>query len=118
MIAKIQDAGTSAKSLTHRLLAFSRQQVLTPVVLSLNSLALDMESMLPRLLGEDIQVSFALEPALQSVKADPSQIEQVIMNLAVNSRDAMPVGETRRRDDAKSNCVYLVLVVSIRCATG
>jgi PAS domain S-box-containing protein len=90
--SEIEKAGQRAASLTKQLLAFSRQQVLTPVVLSLNSLALDMESMLPRLLGEDIQVSFALEPALQSVKADPSQIEQVIMNLAVNSRDAMPVG--------------------------
>jgi two-component system, cell cycle sensor histidine kinase and response regulator CckA len=90
--SEIEKAGQRAASLTKQLLAFSRQQVLTPVVLSLNTLALDMESMLPRLLGEDIQVSFALEPALQSVKADPSQIEQVIMNLAVNSRDAMPAG--------------------------
>jgi two-component system cell cycle sensor histidine kinase/response regulator CckA len=89
---EIEKAGQRAASLTKQLLAFSRQQVLTPVVLSLNSLALDMESMLPRLLGEDVQVSFALEPALESVKADPSQIEQVIMNLAVNSRDAMPTG--------------------------
>jgi two-component system cell cycle sensor histidine kinase/response regulator CckA len=91
---EIAKAGQRAASLTKQLLAFSRQQVLTPVVLSLNSLALEMESMLPRLLGEDIQVSFALEPALESVKADPSQIEQVIMNLAVNSRDAMPTGGT------------------------
>jgi len=90
--SEIEKAGQRAASLTKQLLAFSRQQVLTPVVLSLNSLALDMESMLPRLLGEDIQVSFTLEPALESVKADPSQIEQVIMNLAVNSRDAMPDG--------------------------
>jgi CheY-like chemotaxis protein len=61
-------------------------------VLSLNTLASDMENMLPRLLGEDVAVSLALEPKLDSVKADPSQIEQVIMNLAVNARDAMPTG--------------------------
>jgi len=89
---EIEKAGERAASLTKQLLAFSRQQVLTPSVLSLNTLASDMERMLPRLLGEDIYVSLALEPALDSVKADPSQIEQVIMNLAVNARDAMPAG--------------------------
>ena len=90
--SEIEKAGQRAASLTKQLLAFSRQQILTPSVLSLNSLASDMESMLPRLLGEDIAVSLALEPELDSVKADPSQIEQVIMNLAVNARDAMPNG--------------------------
>jgi two-component system, cell cycle sensor histidine kinase and response regulator CckA len=90
--SEIEKAGQRAASLTKQLLAFSRQQVLTPVVLSLNTLASDMENMLPRLLGEDVAVSLALEPELDSVKADPSQIEQVIMNLAVNARDAMPAG--------------------------
>jgi two-component system cell cycle sensor histidine kinase/response regulator CckA len=66
--------------------------VLTPSVLSLNSLVSDMEKMLPRLLGEDINVSLSLDPELGNVKADQSQIEQVIMNLAVNARDAMPSG--------------------------
>jgi signal transduction histidine kinase/ActR/RegA family two-component response regulator len=89
---EIEKAGQRAASLTKQLLAFSRQQVLTPSVLSLNTLASDMENMLPRLLGEDVAVSLALEPKLDSVKADPSQIEQVIMNLAVNARDAMPTG--------------------------
>jgi len=89
---EIEKAGQRAASLTKQLLSFSRQQVLTPAVLSLNTLASDMESMLPRLLGEDIAVSLALDPNLGSVKADPSQIEQVIMNLAVNARDAMPEG--------------------------
>jgi two-component system, cell cycle sensor histidine kinase and response regulator CckA len=78
--------------LTKQLLAFSRQQVLTPAILNLNSLASDMEKMLPRLLGEDIEVSLALDPGLGNVKADQSQIEQIIMNLAVNARDAMPTG--------------------------
>jgi two-component system, cell cycle sensor histidine kinase and response regulator CckA len=89
---EIEKAGQRAASLTRQLLAFSRQQVLTPSVLSLNSLVSDMEKMLPRLLGEDINVSLSLEPALGNVKADQSQIEQVIMNLAVNARDAMPSG--------------------------
>jgi PAS domain S-box-containing protein len=89
---EIEKAGQRAASLTKQLLAFSRQQVLAPAVLSLNTLASDMESMLPRLLGEDIEVSLALDPELGSVKADQSQIEQVIMNLAVNARDAMLTG--------------------------
>ena len=89
---EIEKAGQRAASLTRQLLAFSRQQVLTPSVLSLNSLVSDMEKMLPRLLGEDINVSLSLDPELGNVKADQSQIEQVIMNLAVNARDAMPSG--------------------------
>src|SRR5258707_611464 len=89
---EIEKAGQRAASLTRQLLAFSRQQVLTPSILSLNSLVADMEKMLPRLLGEDINVSLSLDPDLGNVKADQSQIEQVIMNLAVNARDAMPSG--------------------------
>ncbi|HWZ97068.1 MAG TPA: PAS domain S-box protein [Candidatus Dormibacteraeota bacterium] len=89
---EIEKAGQRAASLTKQLLAFSRQQVLTPAVLNLNTLACDMEKMLPRLLGEDIEVSLDLVPDLGNVKADQSQIEQVIMNLAVNARDAMPEG--------------------------
>src|SRR5882762_8585443 len=89
---EIEKAGQRAASLTRQLLAFSRQQVLTPSVLSLNSLVSDMEKMLPRLLGEDINVSLSLDSELGNVKADQSQIEQVIMNLAVNARDAMPTG--------------------------
>jgi two-component system, cell cycle sensor histidine kinase and response regulator CckA len=89
---EIEKAGQRAASLTKQLLAFSRQQVLTPTILSLNALSADMESMLPRLLGEDIQVSLELDPELGNVQADQSQIEQVIMNLAVNARDAMPTG--------------------------
>jgi len=90
--SEIEKAGQRAASLTKQLLAFSRQQVLSPSVLSLNTMAAEMESMLPRLLGEDIAVSLMLDPGLDSVKADPSQVEQVIMNLAVNARDAMPAG--------------------------
>jgi two-component system, cell cycle sensor histidine kinase and response regulator CckA len=89
---EIEKAGQRAASLTRQLLAFSRQQILTPAVLNMNDLILDMAKMLPRLLGEDVAVSTSLQADLGMVKADQGQIEQVIMNLAVNARDAMPQG--------------------------
>jgi two-component system cell cycle sensor histidine kinase/response regulator CckA len=89
---EIEKASQRAVSLTRQLLAFSRQQVLEPIILNLNTLVSDMEKMLPRLIGEDIQLNLLLDSAIGQVKADPGQIEQVVMNLAVNSRDAMPDG--------------------------
>ena len=89
---EIEKAGQRAVSLTRQLLAFSRQQVLEPVVLNLNTLVSDMEKMLPRLIREDIALKLELDTSLSQVKADPSQIEQVILNLVVNARDAMPDG--------------------------
>jgi len=89
---EIEKASRRAVALTRQLLAFSRQQVLEPVILNLNTLVSDMEKMLPRLLGEDIHLRLMLDPAIGQVKADPGQIEQVVMNLAVNARDAMPDG--------------------------
>jgi two-component system cell cycle sensor histidine kinase/response regulator CckA len=89
---QIEKAGKRAVALTRQLLAFSRQQVLEPVVLNLNTLVSEMEKMLPRLVGEDIQLTSILDSAIGQVKADPGQIEQVVMNLAVNARDAMPDG--------------------------
>ena len=83
---------TFAAALTRRLLAFSRQQVLSPRILNLNSVIQGVELMLERLIGENIRLSMALDPRLGRLKADPSQLEQVIMNLAVNARDAMPNG--------------------------
>jgi two-component system, cell cycle sensor histidine kinase and response regulator CckA len=89
---QIKKAGQSAASLTRQLLAFSRQQVLEPKVLELNAIVLHVERMLRRLIGEDIDLKAALGSGLGCIKADQSQIEQVIINLAVNARDAMPHG--------------------------
>ena len=91
-IEQIRNAGLSAASLTRRLLAFSRKQVLQPKVLDLNRVVADTEKMLRRLIGEDIDLVSRLDSALGRVAADPSQIEQVVINLAVNARDAMPRG--------------------------
>jgi len=89
---QIKKAGQSAASLTRQLLAFSRQQILEPRVLDLNAIVQNVEKMLRRLIGEHINLRTSLGPGLGSVKADQSQIEQVIINLAVNARDAMPQG--------------------------
>ncbi len=89
---QIKNAGNRAASLTRQLLAFSRQQVLQPKVIDLNSVVAEMGKMLRRLIREDIELTTVQDPALGQVKADPGQIEQVIMNLAVNARDAMPHG--------------------------
>ena len=91
-IEEIRKAGQRAASLTRQLLAFSRKQVLDPKVLELNRVAADLEKMLRRLIGEDIDLLQVLAPDLGLVKADSGQIEQVIMNLVVNARDAMPSG--------------------------
>jgi two-component system, cell cycle sensor histidine kinase and response regulator CckA len=88
----VMRAAERAASLTRQLLAFSRRQLLTPKILDLNAIVSNMDKMLARLLGEDVRLTTQLEPNLGLIKADPNQIEQVIMNLAVNARDAMPVG--------------------------
>jgi two-component system cell cycle sensor histidine kinase/response regulator CckA len=91
-IQEILKAGTRASALTRQLLAFSRQQVLEPKVLELNACISETEKMLKRIIGEDIELSTVLDPRLGRVKADQGQIEQVLMNLCVNARDAMPAG--------------------------
>jgi signal transduction histidine kinase/CheY-like chemotaxis protein len=91
-LEEIKKAGNSAAALTRQLLAFSRRQLLQPKVFHLNSVVSELEKMLKRLIGEDIKLSTVLDPELGNVKADAGQIEQVIMNLAVNARDAMPKG--------------------------
>jgi PAS domain S-box-containing protein len=92
MILEIQNAGESAKKLTQRLLAFSRRQVMQPVVMDLNDTVNRTEKMLGRLIGEDIRLKSVLDADLGKISADPSQVEQVLMNLAINARDAMPKG--------------------------
>ena len=102
-LAEIRAAADRAARLTKQLLAFSRKQVLQPQLLSLNQAVSGLEAMLHRLLGEDITLAVVLAPDLGTVEADPGQLEQVVMNLAVNARDAMPQGgkltiETRNVD--------------------
>ena len=91
-VANIKQAGETATSLTRQLLAFSRKQVLEPKVLGINDIVSNVEKMLRRLIGEDITLTSVLQPNLSKVKVDPGQLEQVIINLAVNARDAMPQG--------------------------
>ena len=92
LTSEIMRAGERAASLTRQLLAFSRKQVLEPKILSLNSLIINVEKLLARLIGEDVALESDLDPDLAQVRADAGQLEQVLMNLAVNARDAMPEG--------------------------
>ena len=91
-IKEIQSAAESAASLTRQLLAFSRKQVLQPKIVNLNDCVVQLEHMLGRLIGARIEIKTSLAADLQLVKADPNQLDQVLMNLAVNARDAMPRG--------------------------
>jgi two-component system, cell cycle sensor histidine kinase and response regulator CckA len=91
-IDEINNAGHRAASLTRQLLAFSRKQVIQPTVLDLNSVVSETERMLQRLIGEDIKITVIRAPDLDRIEADLGQIDQILMNLAVNARDAMPQG--------------------------
>ena len=102
-VEEIRRAAQRATSLTHQLLAFGRRQVLQPQVLGLNEIVENMNRMLRRLIGEDIQFLTILTPGLWPVKVDPGQIEQVIMNLVVNVRDAMPGGGRLTIETANAN---------------
>jgi two-component system cell cycle sensor histidine kinase/response regulator CckA len=102
-VAQILKAAERAAGLTRQLLAFGRKQVLQPKIVDLNAIVSGMEKMLRRVIGEDVELATRPAPDLGSVRADPGQIEQVLMNLAVNARDAMPEGgritiETRNAD--------------------
>jgi two-component system cell cycle sensor histidine kinase/response regulator CckA len=92
LIREVVAAGNRAAGLTRQLLAFSRKAIIEPKVLDLKAMMADVDKMLRRIIGEDIQLSILADPELDAVKADPGQIEQVILNLVVNARDAMPQG--------------------------
>jgi signal transduction histidine kinase len=118
---EIKKAADRAVSLTRQLLAFSRRQVLEAKVVDLNAIIVNMDKLLRPLLREDIELQLNLQPGLGSIKADPGQIEQVVMNLAVNARDAMPGGgrlkiettetDVEHRTDMKPGR-YVVLSIS------
>jgi len=91
-VEEIRKAALRAADLTRQLLAYSRRQVLAPKVLDLNTVVSNLDTMLRRLIGEDVQLVTELAPRLPTIQADPSQLDQVILNLIVNSRDAMPHG--------------------------
>ena len=93
-VRAIHNAADRAATLTGQLLAFSRQQVLTPKVIDMRSTVTGIEPMLRRLIGENVRLVLALDPATGRIRADPSQVDQIIVNLVVNARDAMPVGGT------------------------
>jgi len=124
-VGEIRKASERAAALTRQLLAFSRKQVIEPRVIDLNALVVESSRMLRRLIGEDIELSTRLAPDLPTVRADPVQIEQVIVNLVVNARDAMPGGgrlsiettvrrvqEARARSGGSTRGDCVVLVVS------
>jgi PAS domain S-box-containing protein len=91
-LEEIKKAGDRAAALTRQLLAFSRKQILQPAVIDLNHIVVEVSKLLQRLIGEDIDLRMGLEAELGKIKADPNQLEQVLMNLSVNARDAMPKG--------------------------
>ena len=93
-LEQIRDAGERGAAMTRQLLAFSRQQILTPEVIDLNDVVAGMLDMLNRLIGEDVKFVYSSSEHLGAVSADPRQIEQIVLNLVVNARDAMPDGGT------------------------
>lgn len=94
MLAEIHKAGKRAEKLTQQLLAYSRKQILQPKVLEINAHIADIKKMLHRMVGEDMEIVASLDPELGRIKADPTQLEQIVINLATNARDAMPQGGT------------------------
>lgn len=117
-LMEIKKAGERAASLTRQLLAFSRRQILEPKIVNLNDLLANMEKMLRRLIGEDVDLMIRLSPDIGQVRADPGQIEQIVMNLAVNARDAMPTGGALTIETANSNFDETAAILHVGAKTG
>jgi PAS domain S-box-containing protein len=115
LITDIDDAVQRATSLTRQLLAFSRKQVTHPVVLDVNALISDTHKMLRRMVGEEISIGTSLEPELRAVRMDPGHLVQILMNLAVNARDAMPDGGTLRLTTRTANDRVVIIVSDTGC---
>jgi len=115
-VEEIKKAGDRAGALTRQLLAFSRKQILQPRVLDLNVVVTDLEKMVRRLIGEDIDLLTITSPGLGRVKADPGQIEQVLLNLIVNARDAMPKGGKLTIENAQ--CGAFRRICAATCSTA
>ena len=115
---EIKKAGEHAAGLTKQLLAFSRKQVIEPRPLDVNTIVTETERMLQRLIGEDIELTTTLDPLLAQVMADPDQIHQVIMNLVVNARDAMPDGGKLDITTANVDVDESVACRPSRCSSG
>ncbi len=117
-LEEIKHAGERAAVLTRQLLAFSRKQVFHLELLDLNDVVVNMESMLRRLIGEDVRLTSTLSSEIGRVKADPAQIEQVLLNLAVNARDAMPDGGVLRIETSSADVDEAVAAAHAPCAPG
>ncbi|MGD9148507.1 MAG: PAS domain S-box protein, partial [Anaerolineae bacterium] len=115
-VRQIREAGERAASLTKQLLSFSRSEVIEPRVLNLNQVVDELNQMLQRIIGEDVELTIDLAEALWPVKVDPAQLEQVLMNLVVNSRDAMPDGGmlTLKTENVTLDEAYIVSHVDAR----
>jgi len=113
-IVQVLNAANKAASLTYQLLAFSRKQVLAPLIIDLNNVVEDTSKMIHRLIGEDIELNVLLSEALWQVKADQGQIVQVLMNLCVNARDAMRDGGELRIETKMSPSMQKPRVVTLR----
>ena len=124
-LVEIRAAGERAAGLTQQLLAFSRKQLLQPTVLNVNAVVSDIRKMLARLIGENIKVATRLDPSIGNVLADFGQLQQIVVNLAVNARDAMPQGGTLLIETAETVFdeaykqthpeVHLCLLYTSRC---
>ncbi|MDQ2856406.1 MAG: PAS domain S-box protein, partial [Acidobacteriota bacterium] len=116
--SEIKKAGDRASGLTRQLLAFSRKQILQPKVLDLNTVVSDLDRMLRRLIGEDVDLLTITEPELGQVKADPGQIEQVVVNLVVNARDAMTTGGKVTIETANARLTADYVHQHVQCVPG